>query len=164
MMNYIVLFNIQLFQSLYMSLQIALNAMPKARSSQWQDRHVLQLLLKMARSSHFFFFLVASLIKSSLFSLTERFDLRRTQFLCSSCGNNREATPENYIESGYFPGTTSSISCYFSIELIEFWNILKHETPGTSERKFVKTLEIISKMRGRVSKLRNFKRQIDHIG
>jgi len=106
----------------------------------------------------FFFLLVASLIKSSLVSLTGRFDLRRTQFLCSSCGKDREATPENYIESGYFPGTTSSISCYFSIELIEFWNILKHETPGTSERKFVKTLEIISKMRGRVSKLRNFKR------
>ncbi len=114
--------------------------------SKWQD-----LLI-------FFFFLVASLIKSSLVSLTGRFDLRRTQFLCSSCGKDREATPENYIESGYFPGTTSSISCYFSIELIEFWNILKHETPGTSERKFVKTLEIISKMRGRVSKLRNFKR------
>lgn len=37
---------------------------------------------------------------------------------------------------------------------MEFWNILKHETPGTSERKFVKTLELISKMRGRVCKLK----------
>ena len=80
-----------------------------------------------------------------------RFDLRHPIFSCSSCGNNQETTPEKYIESGYFLGTISFTSCYFSIELIEFWIILKHETPGTSLRKFVKTLELTSKMRGRAS-------------
>ncbi|XP_057370011.1 uncharacterized protein LOC130691120 [Daphnia carinata] len=73
-----------------------------------------------------------------------RFDLKNTEFWCSECKQSRLATNEEYMCSGYWPGSLSNCSYFFEENLLRMWHRLRHKTPGTSERKFIETLEEIS--------------------
>ncbi|KAK4024214.1 hypothetical protein OUZ56_009601 [Daphnia magna] len=73
-----------------------------------------------------------------------RFDLTSTQFVCSVCKESRLATNEEYMFSGYWLGSLSHNSYFIEEDLLSFWHHLRHKTPGTSERKYVETLEEIS--------------------
>ncbi|EFX66125.1 hypothetical protein DAPPUDRAFT_116662 [Daphnia pulex] len=80
-----------------------------------------------------------------------RFDVTSTLFVCSVCKESRLATNEEYMYSGYWPGSLSHNSYFIEEDLISFWHHLRHKTPGTSERKFVETLEEISLDNDRVN-------------
>ncbi len=81
-----------------------------------------------------------------------RFDLSSAKFKCSTCFHIREATIEEYIISGFWPGNPIGDSSYFfDASVLEQWYLEKHNTPGTSELKFVNNLEITSKNNGRVN-------------
>ncbi len=73
-----------------------------------------------------------------------RFDLHNSLFRCKDCQSTRDATIEEYLCSGYWPGSISNNSYFFEEEMLKMWYHLRHKTPGTSERKFVETLEEIS--------------------
>ncbi|KAK4024213.1 hypothetical protein OUZ56_009600 [Daphnia magna] len=80
-----------------------------------------------------------------------RFDLTSTQFVCSVCKESRLATNEEYMFSGYWLGSLSHNSYFIEEDLLSFWHHLRHKTPGTSERKYVETLEEISLDNDRVN-------------
>ena len=80
-----------------------------------------------------------------------RFDVTSTQFVCSVCKKSRLATNEEYMYSGYWPGSLSHNSYFIVEDLLSFGHHLSHKTPGTSERKFVETLEEISLANDRVN-------------
>lgn len=56
------------------------------------------------------------------------------------------------IRSGWMPGKPNDFRYFFSTDLLSLWFHLKHNTPGTSESKFVETLSELSTHHGRVSK------------
>ncbi|EFX63057.1 hypothetical protein DAPPUDRAFT_269147 [Daphnia pulex] len=81
-----------------------------------------------------------------------RFDLNSTLVCCSSdsCSYGAELTEKDYIQSNWWPGTPSSSTYLFSEDLLQFWFHLKHQNLGSSERKFIETLNRISKASDRV--------------
>lgn len=82
-----------------------------------------------------------------------RFDLNTTQFVCSVCNASQIASNEDYLCSGYWPGSLSNNSYFIEEDLLGMWHHLRHKTPGTSERKFIETLQEISLENDRVSGL-----------
>ncbi|KAI9562202.1 hypothetical protein GHT06_013167 [Daphnia sinensis] len=79
-----------------------------------------------------------------------RFDLHFPQFNCVECGEQQFANEADFVVSGWWPSLAKIGSYFVSTSLLEMWRHLKHQTPGTSERKFVQTLSEISKMSHRV--------------
>jgi hypothetical protein len=79
-----------------------------------------------------------------------RFDLFESAFKCKSCDLIYPAAVEDYIASGYFPGSPKRTNFFISADLSEFWFHLKFLTPGTSEQKFLETLSAVSFKAGRV--------------
>ena len=77
-------------------------------------------------------------------SFTGRFDVQSTAFTCSRCQCSVEATSEQYINSGWWPGTIKADRHLFDEEMLLFWYHLKHTTPGTSEQKFAEAIEALS--------------------
>lgn len=73
-----------------------------------------------------------------------RFDIKSTVFSCEICGTGIEALDTDYISSGFWPGNPSNITYLFSEDLLRFWYVIKHNTPGTSLNKFLETLETLS--------------------
>lgn len=73
-----------------------------------------------------------------------RFDLKSTIFTCEFCGTDLEAVTTDYISSGFWPGNPSNVTYLFSEDLLRFWFLTKHNTPGTSLNKFLETLENLS--------------------
>ena len=80
-----------------------------------------------------------------------RFDVTATQFVCSVCNESRLATNKEYMFSGYCPASLSDNSYFIEEDLLSFWHHLRHKKPGTSERKFVETLDKISLDNDRVN-------------
>ncbi|XP_045023825.1 uncharacterized protein LOC123468527 isoform X3 [Daphnia magna] len=78
-----------------------------------------------------------------------RFDLSNTSFCCSKCLCIAEASVEVYLQSGFWPGCPTSLTYLFSTDVLEHWTHLKHQLPGSSERKYLTILEELSKTRGR---------------
>ena len=54
------------------------------------------------------------------------------------------ATFRNYNSSGFWPGTQNKISYLFSAEMLKLWYLMKHNSPSTSERKFIEALQIMA--------------------
>ncbi|KAI9560164.1 hypothetical protein GHT06_014176 [Daphnia sinensis] len=75
-----------------------------------------------------------------------RFDLHFPQFNCVECGEQQFANEADFVVSGWWPSLAKIGSYFVSTSLLEMWRHLKHQTPGTSERKFVQTLSEISKI------------------
>ena len=56
------------------------------------------------------------------------------------------------IREQYLPGSTSRKSTYlFDQDLFHFYDLLQKNNPGVSETGFLKTLEQMSEVKGRVS-------------
>ena len=72
-----------------------------------------------------------------------------TEFKCSSCIAGIPATQSDFVASWWWPGSPKTKTYLFSMNLLVMWNHLAHNTPGTSERKFLETLGEISKLAGR---------------
>ncbi|KAK4007339.1 hypothetical protein OUZ56_012499 [Daphnia magna] len=73
-----------------------------------------------------------------------RFDFNTTEFVSSVCNASHLATNEEYMCSGYWPGSSSNNSSFIEEDLLCLWYHLRHKTPGTSERKLIKSLQEIS--------------------
>lgn len=82
-----------------------------------------------------------------------RFDLNLSIFYCNNCNHEGEAQIEDYIRSGWWPGSPNlaKLSYLFSMNLLDFWFNLMHKSPGTSERKFLEILGEMSEKSNRVS-------------
>ena len=78
--------------------------------------------------------------------------MKAAHFVCMKCKNGIDADKNDYIFSGFWPGsaTSTAISYLFSEELLLTWYHLRHKSPLNSENMFVSTIEEISKEFGRV--------------
>ncbi len=82
---------------------------------------------------------------------TGRFVVKWTVFLCTRCNSRSNATVDDYIFSGFWPGSLStSLTYLFSEESLLLRHHIAHKCPGSSENMFVHTLEEVSKECGRV--------------
>lgn len=79
-----------------------------------------------------------------------RFDLRSASFYCGGCNSSFEAGLDDYIYSGLWPGLPCVGRYLFDEELLFLYYQTQHLSPGTSENKFVKSLEEISTRAGRI--------------
>ena len=71
--------------------------------------------------------------------------------MCSACKTSHVASNEEYLCSEYWPGSLSNNSFFIEEDLLCMWYYLRHKTLGTSERKFIETLQEISLENDRVS-------------
>ena len=55
------------------------------------------------------------------------------------------------VHAGYWPGSPTDTSYVFDQQLFYLWDSLQKRMPGTSETSFVKALEDVSVLKGRVS-------------
>lgn len=67
------------------------------------------------------------------------------------CNKSRDVSNHEYLCSGYWLGSLSNNTYFFDESMLEMWYHLRHKTPGTSERKFVETLEEVSYDNDRVN-------------
>ena len=82
-----------------------------------------------------------------------RFDLNDVLPICGACGKQIQLeTPHDVIREQFWPGSTSRKSTYlFDQDLFHFYDLLQKNNPGVSETGFLKTLEQMSEVKGRVS-------------
>ncbi|KZS01344.1 Uncharacterized protein APZ42_002032, partial [Daphnia magna] len=73
-----------------------------------------------------------------------RFDFNTTEFVSSVCNASHLATNEEYMCSGYWPGSSSNNSSFIEEDLLCLWYHLRHKTTGTSERNLIESLQEIS--------------------
>lgn len=77
------------------------------------------------------------------------------KIVCTACGTaflNESSSCGDLIQEGYWPGSTSGRSSYaFDQDLFRFFYLLRLYNPGISYGGFIKTLEQMSLMKGRVS-------------
>ena len=59
-------------------------------------------------------------------------------------------TLTDVVQSGYWPGSPADTSYVFDQQLFQLWESLQKRMPGTSETSFIRALEDVSAMRGRV--------------
>lgn len=72
--------------------------------------------------------------------------------VCSNCRQVFELEqPHAIIREQYWPGTPQRKSFYmFDQDLFQFYDLLQKNMPGVSEQGFLKTLEQMSELKGRV--------------
>ena len=86
------------------------------------------------------------------FFISGRFDIshRKYQFLgCLKVLSTSD--PVVLLQSKFWPGSISDMTYVFDQDLLLQWDILQKQIPGISERAFLKSLELYSKRKGRVS-------------
>ena len=72
-------------------------------------------------------------------------------FRCLDC--NKEVSTSNAlitIQLGFWPGSVSSMCYVFDPDVFLHWDLFQKESPGSSERSFLKSLEQFSLRKGRV--------------
>ena len=87
----------------------------------------------------------------SSFLSTGRFDVNFCLFHCK--GSQQVFSPLDVcslIQAGYWPGSISNTKYVFSQELFLKWDLLQKRLPGSSESGFLRSLEDLSVIRGRV--------------
>lgn len=83
-----------------------------------------------------------------------RFDLKSTAFLCENaeCGIQFEARTEDYVSSGYWPGTADDKSFYLVCRnFLSLSYHLQHKSPGISYRAIIGVLSALSSWNQRVN-------------
>lgn len=98
-------------------------------------------------------FLNSKSIVPSHSRLLGRFDVDSCSFKCLSCSSVKEASKTDYFNIGFWSGSPEEgeSSYLFSCSLLKMWYYTKHNTPGTSEMKFIETIEDISREYDRVN-------------
>ena len=103
---------------------------------------------------------VVLFLSNTLFSLSPvvvvdflgRFDLNKFTVQCSGCqACNPSWSLCDVVQAGYWPGSPTDTSYVFDQQLFYLWDSLQKRMPGTSESSFIRALEDVSVMRGRVS-------------
>ena len=99
-----------------------------------------------------FFKYVSLFHKNEFFHLffSGRFDCYSAVFHCCKCKCSRVPTVEEYIVSGYWPGSASNENYFFEEQSLLFNYHLRHKSPGLSMQKVVETLEKMSSHDNRV--------------
>jgi len=59
-------------------------------------------------------------------------------------------TLADVVHAGYWPGSPTDTSYVFDQRLFQLWDSLQKRMPGTSETSFIRALEDVSVMKGRV--------------
>ena len=91
-------------------------------------------------------------INCSFKCLTGRFELNHRRYECQDCHNILcTSDPFVVIQSSFWPGSIKDMKYVFDQDLFLHWNILQKQVPGVSERSFLKSLEVFSNQKGRVS-------------
>lgn len=81
-----------------------------------------------------------------------RFDISHRKYQCLGCLEVLSTSdPAVLTQSGFWPGSISDTTYVFDQDLLLLWDILQKQIPGISERSFLKSLELYSKQKGRVS-------------
>jgi len=82
---------------------------------------------------------------------TGRFHLKAASFLCDSCDSYTKATIDDYIFSGYFPGSLSqNVTYLFAEEALLLGHHITFKSPGSSKKMYAHSLEAVSTEFGRV--------------
>jgi hypothetical protein len=77
--------------------------------------------------------------------------LKAAAFVCNSCDSRTKATVDDYIFSGYFPGSLSpNVTYLFAEEALLLGYHITHKSHGASKKMFAHSLEDISTEYGRV--------------
>lgn len=79
-------------------------------------------------------------------------ELSTAAFSCSDCHTVIEANAEQYVTSGLWPANPGQkVPTYFvHTDYLRYWYFNKHETPGTSELKFLEISRHIARSENRV--------------
>ena len=80
-----------------------------------------------------------------------RFDFNKYAVHCRNCNDVTPSwTIRDVVQAGYWPGSPSETSYVFDQQLFWLWDSLQKRMPGTSESSFIRALEDVSAMSGRV--------------
>ena len=71
---------------------------------------------------------------------------------CTSCSSKFiGSSQKTMIMSGFWPASPLKSTTFYSMELLEFWENLSNNSPGTSLSSFIRSVEAISKKGGQVT-------------
>ena len=80
-----------------------------------------------------------------------RFDLNKAVIHCKRCNDIAPSwTLAGVVHAGYWPGSPTDTTYVFDQRLFQLWDSLQKRMPGTSETSFIRALEDVSLMKGRV--------------
>lgn len=96
-----------------------------------------------------FFFLFCKCLY--IFFVPGRFDLNKSIIQCSQCSFVSPSwSLSDVVHAGYWPGSPTDTSYVFDQQLFYLWDAFQKRMPGTSESSFIRALEDVSVMKGRV--------------
>jgi len=94
---------------------------------------------------------IIKIVNLCAFPLTGRFDFNKPYYQCNSCGKDVVSfSLSTFVQCGYWPGSPNDTSYLFHQDLFILWDALQKRMPGTSEGAFIRGLEDISFLKGRV--------------
>ena len=74
-----------------------------------------------------------------------------TPFPFSNCNSIIPSWSLNdVVQAGFWPGSPTDTSYVFDQQLFRLWDSIQKRMPGTSESSFIRALEDVSVMKGRV--------------
>ena len=81
-----------------------------------------------------------------------RFDINHSKYEYSNCQKVLSSTdPAVIVQLGFWPGSITDMTYVFDQDLFSYLDILQKQVPGISQSSFIKSLELFSKQKGRVS-------------
>lgn len=87
-------------------------------------------------------------------SFLGRFDLHKFTIRCNVCNSIYDPFEAvNVVRHGFWPSNCSNVSYLFSNDLFYLWDSFRKNMPGSSMRAFIRSLEDISSLHGRVRRL-----------
>ncbi|XP_065068257.1 uncharacterized protein LOC135693656 [Rhopilema esculentum] len=87
-----------------------------------------------------------------IITMKGRYEFNEAYFFCTNCSLIISGcTVRSMLIAGYLPASPQRATTFFSLDLLRFWDSLSMNSPGTSLSSFVRSLENVSKMSGRVS-------------
>ncbi|XP_046642618.1 uncharacterized protein LOC124327667 [Daphnia pulicaria] len=79
-----------------------------------------------------------------------RFLVKAAAFVCDSCNSRTRATIDDYVFSGFFPGSLSpKVTYLFAEEALLLGHHITHKSPGSSKKMYAHFLEEVSTEYGR---------------
>lgn len=96
--------------------------------------------------------------QSTLFVINEcsflflgRFDMNHVLYRCLQCKKDLPTSnPVIITQLGFWPGSVTNMTYVFDPEVFLHWDLFQKESPGCSERSYLKSLEQFSVRKGRV--------------
>ena len=95
---------------------------------------------------------MSNIIELHTVAFSGRFDINHHKYQCQECFKvHSSSDPVVVIQAGFWPGSMKDMSHVFDQDHFLHWDILQKQIRGISERSFLKSLELFSKRKGRVS-------------